>query len=80
MSKTKIAITLEEDIVKRIDQLVGEDFFSNRSRIIEAAVEEKLQRLDQSRLAHECAKLDPQYERALAEEGFNEILAEWPEY
>ena len=58
MSKTKIAITLEEDIVKRIDQLVGEDFFSNRSRVIEAAVEEKLQRLDQSRLARECAKLD----------------------
>lgn len=80
MSKTKIAITLGEDIVKRIDQLVSEDFFPNRSRIIEEAVEEKLQRLDQSRLARECAKLDPQYERALAEEGFNEVLAEWPEY
>ena len=80
MSKTKIAITLEEDIVKRIDQLVGDDFFPNRSRIIEVAVEEKLQRLDQSRLARECAKLDPQYERALAEKGFNEILAEWPDY
>jgi hypothetical protein len=55
-------------------------FFPNRSRAIEAAIEEKLQRLDQSRLARECAKLDPQYERALAEEGFEKVLAAWPEY
>jgi Arc/MetJ-type ribon-helix-helix transcriptional regulator len=80
MSKTKIAITLEEDTVKRIDQLVSEEYFPNRSRIIEEAIQEKLQRLDRSRLACECAKLDPAYERALAEEGFTEVLAEWPEY
>lgn len=80
MSKTKIAITLEEDTVKRIDRLVNEDCFPNRSRVIEDAVQEKLHRLDRSRLARECAKLDPAYERALAEEGFTEVLAEWPEY
>ena len=29
-------------------------------------------RLDQGRLARECAKLDPDFEKALAEEGFAE--------
>ena len=31
-------------------------------------------------LAQECAKLDPAFEKALAEEGLSEDLAEWPEY
>ncbi len=31
-------------------------------------------------LARECAKLDPRYERRLADEGLAEDLADWPEY
>ena len=42
--------------------------------------EEELERLDLTRLARECAKLDPQFEQELAEEGLAEDLAEWPEY
>jgi len=30
-----------------------------------------------SRLAQECAKLDPTFEKAFAEEGLSEDLAEW---
>ncbi len=33
-----------------------------------------------SRLARECAKLDPKFEQALAEEGFSGEQDEWPEY
>ena len=36
------------------------------------AVREKLARVDRSRLARECAKLDPKFERALAEEGLSQ--------
>lgn len=54
--------------------------FPNRSQAIEEAVAEKLARLEKSRLALECAKLDPMFEKALAEEGLSEDLAEWPEY
>jgi hypothetical protein len=43
-------------------------------------VHDKLERLERSRLAQECAKLDPKYEKALAEEGLSEDVAEWPEY
>lgn len=31
-------------------------------------------------LAQECAKLDPELEGALAEEGLATDLADWPEY
>jgi hypothetical protein len=33
-----------------------------------------------SRLARECAKLDPVEEKAVAEEGMAVELAQWPEY
>ncbi len=80
MSKTKIAITLDQKAIKRLDQLVGEHIFSNRSQAIQEAVQEKLQRMDHSRLAKESAKLDPTFEKAMAEEGLSEDLSEWPEY
>jgi len=54
--------------------------FPNRSQAIQEAVEEKLSRLEHGRLARECAKLDPAFEKALAEEGLSEELAEWPVY
>ena len=80
MSKSKIAITLEESILERLDGLVEQSMFPSRSRAIQEAVEEKLARLKRSRLARECAKLDPAFEKALAEEGLSEDLSEWPEY
>ena len=54
--------------------------FPSRSQAIEEAVEEKLSRIERTRLARECAKLDPAFERALAEEGMTEEIAQWPEY
>ena len=80
MSKAKLAITLEEDTLAKIDRLVDRHIFPNRSRAIQEAVTEKLARLEKGRLALECAKLDPAFERALAEEGLSEDLAAWPEY
>lgn len=69
MGRTKIAITLDEHTVFRIDQLVHLKVYPNRSRAIEEAVDDKLRRLDCSRLARESAKLDPVQEKAMAEEG-----------
>ena len=80
MSRAKIAISLDEETVARLDRLVEEKFFLNRSRAIEEAVSEKLERLERSRLARECAKLDPIFEKGLAAEGVSQDLAEWPEY
>jgi len=80
MPKTKVAVTIDEALLDRIDGLVAANQFGNRSQAIEAAVVEKLNRLDRSRLARESAKLDPTEERAMAEEGMNADLATWPEY
>lgn len=80
MAKAKVAISLDESTLNRLDKLVQKQVFPNRSQAIEEAVAEKLARLDRSRLAQECAKLDPEFEKALAEEGLSEDLAEWPEY
>ena len=78
MGTAKIAITLDEAHLKRIDQLVRSRRFSNRSRAIQEAVREKLERLDRSRLARECAKLAVADEQALADEGLATDLSEWP--
>jgi metal-responsive CopG/Arc/MetJ family transcriptional regulator len=80
MGRSKIAITLEEKFLEELDRLVRERVFQNRSQAIQAAVEEKLERLQRRRLAQECAKLDPEEERLLAEEGLTEDLGEWPAY
>ena len=80
MAKSKIAITLAEKTVKYLDDLVARRVFDNRSQAIQQAVDEKIDRTRRSRLAEECAKLDPDSERALAEEGLGEELKDWPEY
>ena len=72
MSRAKIAISLDEQMLKQLDGLVAQAVFSNRSQAIQTAVQEKLERIDQGRLARECAKLDPAFETAIAEEGFAE--------
>jgi Arc/MetJ-type ribon-helix-helix transcriptional regulator len=80
MGTSKIAITIDDNLVKKLDDLVNSQVFPNRSKAIQKAVEEKLLRIEKGRLAKECAKLDPEYEQTLAEEGFSKELEEWPEY
>jgi metal-responsive CopG/Arc/MetJ family transcriptional regulator len=80
MSTAKIAITIEEDVLGKLDRLVSSKVFPNRSKAIQEAIREKLSRVNRSRLARECAKLDPAVERAIAEEGFSREIEEWPEY
>jgi Arc/MetJ-type ribon-helix-helix transcriptional regulator len=69
MAKTKVAVTLDSQTLRRVDRLVRDARYPNRSRAIEAAVTAQLERLEHRRLADECAKLDPAAERAMAEEG-----------
>ncbi|MBI1784022.1 ribbon-helix-helix protein, CopG family [Candidatus Sumerlaeota bacterium] len=80
MNVSKVAISLKSSTLRRLDKLVTKKVFSSRSRAIEEALEEKLSRVDMSRLARECAKLDPQFERAIAEEGMAAESSQWPEY
>jgi Arc/MetJ-type ribon-helix-helix transcriptional regulator len=79
MAKAKIAITLAEETVRYVDDLVQEGVFDNRSQAIQQAVDEKLERVRRRRLARECAKLDPDAERELSEEGLG-AETDWPAY
>ena len=80
MAQAKVAITLNPRLLARLDQMVRERIFANRSQAIQEAVREKLDRLAQGRLARECAKLDPDREQQLAEEGLGAEVEAWPEY
>jgi metal-responsive CopG/Arc/MetJ family transcriptional regulator len=75
METAKITISLDKRTLRRLDRLVKNQVFPNRSRGIQEAIEEKLGRLERSRLAGECAKLDPIAEQVMAEEGLSEELA-----
>ena len=80
MGTAKVAITLDETLMKRLDRLVQQRVFPSRSRAIQIAVEEKLDRMDRVRLAEESAKLIPTAEQELADEGMAEDFSEWPKY
>jgi len=80
MASVKVAITIEKETLRQVDALVVQRVFPNRSRAIQAAVREKVERLAGSRLARECAKLDPREEKELAEQGLEADVASWPEF
>ncbi len=80
MGKGKIAITLDERFIGELDRLVDENIFQSRSQAIQEAVSEKLLRMKRTRLAKECTKLDPAFERAISDEGLTEDVKQWPEY
>jgi metal-responsive CopG/Arc/MetJ family transcriptional regulator len=80
MATSKIAITIDDKLLKQLDIMVKSKVYSNRSRAIQEAVADKLQRLERTRLAQECAKLDPTDEQNMAEEGLAMEMDEWPEY
>lgn len=80
MPTAKIAVSLDRETVKLLDELVAQGVFPNRSQAIQQAVQERLSRISRDRLARECAKLDPCAEAQLAEEGLQAEAEQWPEY
>ena len=80
MAKTKVTLTLDRDLLERLDELVDRRRFRNRSQAVESALADKLQRLARTRLARESAKLNPREEKRLADEGLADDFASWPEY
>ena len=80
MASVKVAITIEQETLRQVDGLVARRVFQNRSRAIQTALHEKIVRIEGTRLAAECAKLDPKFERSLAEEGLGADVESWPEF
>lgn len=80
MVASKVTISIEPHLLEQVDQLVQNRVFSNRSQAIQAAVQEKLARLHKTRLAQECANLDPQEEQEWADLGLASEAESWPRY
>jgi metal-responsive CopG/Arc/MetJ family transcriptional regulator len=80
MPKTKVALTLDTELLEQVDELVAKRQFRNRSQAVEAALADKLRRLARTRLARESARLNPDEEKRLADEGLADVLESWPEY
>lgn len=68
MGTAKVAITLDEGLLRTVDRWVKQGRYPNRSQAIQAALCEKMERWKRTRLAEELAKVDVRAERALAEE------------
>ncbi len=68
MCRVKVSITIDKDLLKHLDELIARQWFLSRSHAIEEAIRELLNRLEHNRLAVECAKLDPDFERSMADE------------
>ena len=80
MSSAKVAISIEEQLLRKVDRLVKAKRFASRSEAFGSAVREKLNRLERTQLAEESAKLNPTEEKALADQGLSENPKSWPAY
>jgi len=80
MAASKIAITIDTATLTRLDRLVREKKYANRSRAIQEALDDKIAKMERNRLREECEKLDPDEEKMLAEEGLGLEKDAWPEY
>jgi metal-responsive CopG/Arc/MetJ family transcriptional regulator len=80
MGVAKVAISLDQRLLQKLDSLVQGHAFKSRSEVVQIALAEKLARLERSRLARECSKLSATEEQAIADEALGTDLSEWPEF
>lgn len=71
MSTARIAVTLDMSMLRRVDRMIRDGMLQSRSQAIDAALRDLMRRVTRSRLARECAKLDREFERQLADEGMS---------
>lgn len=78
MPVAKVAVTIDEQLLREVDRWVREGEFSSRSRAVQVALSRlRDERNQRSSLLAELSKLDPEEERAMAEEWL-EGEAAWP--
>ncbi|MBI1820336.1 MAG: ribbon-helix-helix protein, CopG family [Nitrospirae bacterium] len=80
MPTTKVAITLDEEILEEVDRLVKEKKYPNRSKAIQEAIQFRLERWHKTRMIEEAKKFDIEEEQTIAEEGLVAENETWPEY
>ena len=79
MSTAKVGVTLEKQTLREVDRWVKEGQFPSRSRAIQVALAQMVERRQRRRLIEELAKLDPKREQTFAGESLAGETP-WPEY
>ncbi len=77
MGSAKVAITLDEQLLRVVDRWVKQGRYPNRSQAIQSALREKMDRWRRTRLVDELAKIDPKEEQRVADERLADKT--WPE-
>jgi len=80
MSVAKIAVSIDQTELRKIDFFVKKHIFKSRSQAFQMAIHLALHQLEHDRFAEECAKFDPHFEQEMADIGLSEDLASWSEY
>lgn len=80
MHADKIAISMDHELVQKLDALVLKKEFKTRSQAIQVAVRDTIARIEHERLARVCAQLDLDFEQQLADEGLDKDVDAWPEF
>jgi len=78
MATAKVAISLDQGLLRLVDRWVAQRRFASRSQAVQTALQEKVEHWKHTRLAEEVKKLNPKEERVLAEERFSGET--WPEF
>lgn len=80
MPTAKVAVTIDERLLHEVDRWVAAGEFASRSRAVQVALTRlRDDRARRGALLGELAKLNPDEERALAEEWLA-AESEWPVY
>jgi Arc/MetJ-type ribon-helix-helix transcriptional regulator len=80
MTAAKIAITLDEDLLKEVDRWVEQKLYPNRSQAVQSALSTQLALVNRQRLEAECEKLNPLEEQDFAELGMETVMNDWALY
>lgn len=76
----KVAVSIENEQLKKIDFYVKKKVFKNRSQAFQISIAHILDDLEHNRLAEECEKLDVNFEQNMADIGLDEDLESWPTF
>ena len=79
MATAKVAISLDQSVLKKLDSLVKQGVFENRSSAIQEALSDRLKLVTRQQFEQECQKLSQDDEKGFANETLSAETS-WPEY
>lgn len=72
MKRAKIAVSLDQALLDKVDSYVDRQLFKSRSQAVQISLRQSVERIEHKRLSEECKKLDITAERRMADEGLRE--------